>query len=89
MTGGCRRPAGERRDGELRGGAHGCHASIRARQRGTREGLVLGFAFKENVADVRNTRVADIVHALQSRGAQCSIFDPEADAVGRGGPSRL
>ncbi len=42
--------------------------------------LVLGFAFKENVADVRNTRVADIVHALQSRGAQCSIFDPEADA---------
>ena len=42
--------------------------------------LVLGFAFKENVADVRNTRVADIVHALQSRGAQCSIFDPAADA---------
>ena len=51
--------------------------------------LVLGFAFKENVADVRNTRVADIVHALQSRGARCLIFDPEADAVGRGGPSRL
>ena len=41
--------------------------------------LVLGFAFKENVADVRNSRVADIVHALRARGAHCSIFDPEAD----------
>ena len=36
--------------------------------------LVLGFAFKENVADVRNSRVADIVHALRARGARCSIF---------------
>ena len=32
---------------------------------------VLGFAFKENVADMRNTRVADIVHALQS--VACSV----------------
>ena len=41
--------------------------------------LVLGFSFKENVPDVRNTRVADIVRALQAHGARCSIFDPVAD----------
>ena len=35
--------------------------------------LVLGFAFKENVADVRNSRVADIVHAL--RAARRAGFD--------------
>ena len=41
--------------------------------------LVLGFTFKENVPDVRNTRVADIIHTLRAHGMQCSIFDPEAD----------
>ena len=57
-------------------------ATLRGAARGSVERanvLVLGFAFKENVADVRNSRVADIVHALRARGAHCSIFDPEAD----------
>ena len=47
--------------------------------------LVLGFTFKENVPDVRNTRVADIIHALRGHGAQCSIFDPKADRDEIGG----
>ena len=42
--------------------------------------LVLGFAFKENVADVRNTRVVDIIHTLSDCGISCSVFDPVADA---------
>ncbi len=41
--------------------------------------LILGFTFKENIADVRNTRVADVLHHLQEQGLKCSVFDPEAD----------
>ena len=41
--------------------------------------LVLGFTFKENVSDVRNTRVVDIIHTLADYGMSCSVFDPEAD----------
>ena len=38
--------------------------------------LVLGLAFKENCPDVRNTRVVDIVLALQGYSAQVDVFDP-------------
>ena len=41
--------------------------------------LVLGFTFKEDVPDTRNTRVADIVGALEARRIECSVFEPEAD----------
>ena len=43
--------------------------------------LVLGFTFKENIPDVRNTRVADIIHALIEYRMKCSVFDPEADPL--------
>ena len=42
--------------------------------------LVLGFAFKENVADVRNTRVVDVIRTLSDCGIACSVFDPVANA---------
>tara|TARA_B100001059_G_C17835823_1_gene588049 strand:- start:497 stop:1774 length:1278 start_codon:yes stop_codon:yes gene_type:complete len=42
--------------------------------------LILGFTFKENCGDVRNTRVADIVDELGEYGCDVSIFDPWADA---------
>lgn len=38
--------------------------------------LVLGVAFKENCADLRNTRVVEIVHALESYHADVDIHDP-------------
>ncbi len=41
--------------------------------------LILGFTFKENCTDVRNTRVIDIVHELQSYQANVSICDPWAE----------
>jgi UDP-N-acetyl-D-galactosamine dehydrogenase len=41
--------------------------------------LVLGFAFKENCPDLRNTRVIDIVRALQEYGAAPDVCDPLAD----------
>ncbi len=42
--------------------------------------LVMGFAFKEDCPDFRNTRVADIVHELQEYNADISLFDPWVDA---------
>ena len=41
--------------------------------------LILGFTFKENCPDVRNTRVIDIVKELKSYHAQLDIYDPWAD----------
>ncbi len=40
------------------------------------EVLILGFAFKENCTDFRNTRVIDIVNELQDYGANVAIYDP-------------
>lgn len=37
--------------------------------------LVLGFAFKENCTDFRNTKVTDIVKNLQEFGANVTVFD--------------
>lgn len=41
--------------------------------------LILGFTFKENCPDVRNTRVIDIVNELKSYQAQVSVCDPWAE----------
>jgi UDP-N-acetyl-D-galactosamine dehydrogenase len=41
---------------------------------------VLGFTFKEDVPDLRNTRVIDIVTALQGYGINVQIHDPYASA---------
>lgn len=39
------------------------------------EVLVLGFAFKENCTDFRNTKVIDIVKNMQEYGAKVSVYD--------------
>ena len=41
--------------------------------------LILGLAFKENVSDIRNTRVVDIISELQSFGIEVIVCDPYAD----------
>ena len=41
--------------------------------------LVLGFTFKENCPDVRNTKVVDVVSNLQQYGTDLTIFDPWAN----------
>jgi UDP-N-acetyl-D-galactosamine dehydrogenase len=38
--------------------------------------LVLGFTFKENCPDVRNTKVVDIVNSLKEYNAQVTVHDP-------------
>lgn len=41
--------------------------------------LIMGFTFKENCPDVRNTRVIDIYHELISFGLIVDVYDPWAD----------
>lgn len=43
--------------------------------------LILGFAFKENCPDTRNTRVVDIIRELKDFGANIDIFDPWVDST--------
>ncbi|MET3114432.1 UDP-N-acetyl-D-galactosamine dehydrogenase [Pedobacter sp. CG_S7] len=43
------------------------------------EVLILGFTFKENCPDVRNTKVIDIVRRLKEYHINVDIFDPWAD----------
>lgn len=40
--------------------------------------LMLGITFKENCPDVRNTRVVDVIDALEDYGAVVTTFDPWA-----------
>jgi UDP-N-acetyl-D-galactosamine dehydrogenase len=42
---------------------------------------VIGLTFKENCPDLRNSKVADIVHELESYGLDVHVFDPVADAA--------
>lgn len=41
---------------------------------------ILGLTFKENVGDIRNTRVPDIVRQLAAYETTCLVHDPVADA---------
>ena len=38
--------------------------------------LFLGFAYKTNSADVRNTKVADVIKLLSKKGYSVDCFDP-------------
>jgi UDP-N-acetyl-D-galactosamine dehydrogenase len=41
---------------------------------------ILGLTFKENCADLRNSKVIDIIRELQSYGVEVSVTDAYADA---------
>ena len=56
-------------------------ARIHERLAGARRVLVLGLTFKENVPDLRNSKVVDLVRALASRGHAVDVHDPLADAA--------
>ena len=43
--------------------------------------LVLGFSFKENCPDTRNTKVADIYHTLNEYTDRITVVDPCVDAA--------
>ncbi|GAA5032607.1 nucleotide sugar dehydrogenase [Marivirga lumbricoides] len=41
--------------------------------------LVLGITFKENCPDIRNSKVIDVIHELESYGIEVDTYDPQAD----------
>ena len=41
--------------------------------------LILGLTFKENVPDLRNSKVVDVIHRLEWLGHTISVHDPIAD----------
>src|SRR4051812_16074285 len=50
-------------------------------RRGGRPGtvLVMGLTFKENVPDLRNSKVIDVIRRLQALGHEVTVHDPHAD----------
>jgi UDP-N-acetyl-D-glucosamine/UDP-N-acetyl-D-galactosamine dehydrogenase len=52
-------------------------------RRGGKPGTVLmmGLTFKENVPDLRNSKVVDVINALTALGHQVSVHDPLADTA--------
>ncbi len=55
-------------------------AMLKRKQRiDTARVLVMGFTFKENCPDTRNTKVADLVNELGQFVAGVEVFDPLAD----------
>lgn len=42
--------------------------------------LVMGITFKENVSDIRNSKVADIVREFRDYGLEVDVVDPYADS---------
>ena len=47
---------------------------------GPGRGLLLGLTFKENVPDLRNTKVIDVIGGLRDRGHEVLVHDPVADS---------
>jgi UDP-N-acetyl-D-glucosamine/UDP-N-acetyl-D-galactosamine dehydrogenase len=42
--------------------------------------LIMGVTFKENVTDIRNSKVSDVVSELKTYGVQVDVYDPNADS---------
>jgi UDP-N-acetyl-D-galactosamine dehydrogenase len=64
-------------DGMAQWTATQLHAARRGRPGSV---LVLGLTFKENVPDLRNSKVADLVGSLGRLGHAVTVHDPHADA---------
>ena len=43
--------------------------------------LVMGATFKENVADIRNSKVVDVIRELESFGVNVEVVDPHASSA--------
>ncbi len=48
---------------------------------GGSEILMLGITFKENCPDVRNTKIVNVISALQDYGIKVTTYDPWANAI--------
>lgn len=46
---------------------------------GSKDVLILGFTFKENINDIRNTKVIDVYNTLKNAGYNVVVHDPHAN----------
>ena len=62
--------------------AENCVKSLSAEDKVVKQAAVaiLGFTFKENCPDTRNTKIMDIIQELKEYGIHPIVADPEADA---------
>lgn len=51
--------------------------------------LIMGYTFKENCPDIRNTKVLDIVEELQDYGLEVQVFDPWINHTRAGVPAGI
>jgi UDP-N-acetyl-D-galactosamine dehydrogenase len=59
--------------------AHECLRLLKAGGRKAERATVLGLTFKEDVPDIRNSKVVDIVRELSASGIAVQVHDPMAD----------
>ncbi len=59
--------------------AQSVHDDLAANGGGKQDILVLGLTFKENVPDLRNSKVVDVVRRLETLGHKVHVHDPMAD----------
>jgi UDP-N-acetyl-D-glucosamine/UDP-N-acetyl-D-galactosamine dehydrogenase len=59
--------------------ARECVRLLLKRKNGAATVTILGMAFKENVPDTRNSKVADIINELRTYGLAVQVHDPLAD----------
>ena len=59
--------------------AHECLRLLKDGGRKAERATVLGLTFKENVPDIRNSKVVDIVRELSASGIAVQVHDPMAD----------
>lgn len=52
---------------------------IRTLGEGVKDVLILGFTFKENINDIRNTKVIDVYNTLKEAGYNVVVHDPHAN----------
>ena len=74
------RTAHQRRHGKICGRKHRQAAVEKRYLRQNARVAILGFTFKEDCPDTRNTKVIDIVKELRDYGIEPILCDPEADA---------
>ncbi len=74
--------AGRRINDSMGGYVANAIARTLAEWRGNHESarvLVLGLTFKENIPDLRNSKVVDLIRGLRAAGHQVEVHDPLAD----------
>lgn len=55
------------------------HLIAQSKNPGDCKVLVMGMTFKENVADIRNSKVADLIREIQGFSVHVDVVDPHAD----------